>query len=431
MRMRRLIVVAAFSLGLGLLATSQDAQAVHKNYDNMLTCGNCHTMHNSQGSTATGDGNGGLGGNAGGSLILLRGAVSNRSQIHKFCLQCHASNGAQQSVTFGADSHPAPKVLINGQLGAGNSAVAGTLDSFAVIGAGGDFSRELNATWDATTAVALGYGHSLGAQTVIPPGGDASIADFSCTNCHDPHGAYNAPTATVNEYRNLRISATGASTNAGVTLNVGVRSYVGDQSSAVAGGGAPKFIPSGTGGNVAANRRVWPVYDNDAALVGTSADAVRSNTYPTTAGFASGTDGISRWCAQCHDNWHEALVGGNRDANTVDWRRHPVDNSLGEAGSLLSGAGVTIIDTANYGAQIATYKALPIADTNGTASGVAYLPSGQEANSKVFCLSCHFAHGGPYFDLLRWDYLSAVGPAGSQEGNSIASTVGCQLCHNR
>ena len=95
MRIRRLIVATAFSLGLGLLAVSQDAQAVHKNYDNQLTCGNCHTMHNSQGSTATGDGNASLGGNLGGSLVLLRGAVSNRSQIHKFCLQCHASNGAQ------------------------------------------------------------------------------------------------------------------------------------------------------------------------------------------------------------------------------------------------------------------------------------------------------------------------------------------------
>jgi predicted CXXCH cytochrome family protein len=320
--------------------------------------------------------------------------------------------------------------LINGQSGAGNSAVAGTLDSFAVIGAGGDFSRELNATWDATTTVALGYGHSLGAQTVIPPGGDASIADFSCTNCHDPHGAYNAPTATVNEYRNLRISATGASANAGVTLNAGTISYVGDQSAAAAGK-TVKFIPLGTGGNAAANRRVWPVYDNDAALTGTPAtDAPRSNTYRVTAGFASGTDGISRWCAQCHDNWHEALVGGNRDTNAVDWHRHPVDNALND-GTTTSGAGVTIIDTANYAAQVAGYKALPIADTNGTASNVAYLPSGQEANSKVFCLSCHFAHGGPYYDLLRWDYLSSVGPAGSQQGNSIASTVGCQLCHNR
>ena len=318
-------------------------------------------------------------------------------------------------------------VFIDSAQGAGNSLVAGSLDSFAVIGAGGDFSGELNATWDATSTFAQGRGHSLGAQSVMPPGGDAAIADFSCTNCHDPHGAYNASTATVNEYRNLRISATGASANSGVTLNTGTVSYVGDQSSLAVLGTAVKFTPTGTQGTAAAANRTWPLYDNDGVLA-----VGRSNTYRVTAGFAAGTDGISRWCAQCHDNWHEAIVPGNRNVNAVDWQRHPVDNSLGEAGSLLSGAGVTIIDTTNYNATLATWKALPVADTNGTPSNVAYMPSGQEANSKVFCLSCHFAHGGPYFDLLRWDYLSSVGPAlGSQGGNSIASTVGCQLCHNR
>ncbi|MBI5236551.1 MAG: hypothetical protein HY886_09940 [Deltaproteobacteria bacterium] len=428
--MRRLIVAAVFSLGLGLFATSQDAQAVHKNYDNTLTCGNCHTMHNSQGSTATGDGNASLGGSAGGSLILLRGAVSSRAEIHNFCLQCHASNGAQAGSTFNPGGHTAPKVYIDGKLGAGNSAVAGTLDSFAVIGAGGDFSREISGNssgWTTGTTVAQGYGHSLGALTVTPPGGDASISAFSCTNCHDPHGAYDASTATVNKYRNLRISATGASSNSGVTLNSGIKSHVGDRS----GPNPARFTPLGTQGTVAATNRTWPLYDNDAALTGTPAsDVSRSNTYPVAAADGSGTDGISKWCAQCHDNWHENIVTANKDSNGSDWHRHPVDNKLLDA-TPQSGASVTIIDTANYGAQIATYKALPIADINGTASGVAYLPTGQEANSKVFCLSCHFAHGGPYYDLLRWDYLASVGPAGSQSGNSIASTVGCQLCHNR
>ncbi len=432
MRMRRLIVAAAFSLGLGLLAVSQDAQAVHKNYDNTLTCGNCHTMHNSQGSTATGDGNASLGGNAGGSLILLRGAVSSRAEIHNFCLQCHGSNGAQSGSTF-YGGHTAPKVYIDGQQGAGNSAVAGSLQSFAVIGAGGDFSREMSgnsAGWTAGGTIAQGYGHSLGALTVTPPGGDASIATFSCTNCHDPHGAYNVSTATVNRYRNLRISATGASANSNITLNANIVSYVGDFASLSVLGTAAVFTPTGSQGTVAATNRTWPLYNDLVPLSGTPAtDAGRTNYYPVTAGDGTATDGISKWCAQCHDNWHEGNVAGNNKVGD-DWRRHPVDNRLIDA-TPNSGALVQIIDTANYGAQIATFRALPIADINGTASRVAYLPSGQEGNSKVFCLSCHFAHGGPYFDLLRWDYLSSVGPAGSQNGNAIASTVGCQLCHNR
>lgn len=426
MRIRRLMLVAAFSIGLGLLATSQDAQAVHKNYDGTLTCGNCHTMHNSQGSTATGDGNGGLGGSAGGSLILLRGAVSDRGQIHKFCLQCHASDGAQAGSTFLPGGHTAPKVFILGAAGAGNSAVSGTLENFSKIGAGGDFSAELTATpWDATGAgatAAQGRGHSLGITSPTPPGGDAALTSFSCTNCHDPHGAYLASTATVNRYRNLRISATGASANAGVTLNANIVSYVGDQSSLSVLTSAVTFTPLGAQGAVAANLRTWPLYD-DGIVAG------KTNYYPVTAGNGTATDGISRWCAQCHDNWHEGIVVAN-NAGGGDWKRHPVDNQLND-GTTLSGAGVAIIDTANYNAQIALYKALPVADINGTTTKVAHMPSGGEATSKVFCLSCHFAHGGPYFDLLRWDYLSSVGPAGSQNGNSIASTVGCQLCHNR
>ncbi|MBE9503328.1 MAG: hypothetical protein IME96_04065 [Proteobacteria bacterium] len=141
---------------------------------------------------------------------LLRANVNSRAEIHKLCLQCHASNGAQWDVLQPPQGVQAPKVW---------SASVWTSDNpFNLIGAGGNFSTELNATWDVSSAPALGYGHSIGATNVLPPGGDQMITEFSCTNCHDPHGTSDPDSSTINMFRNLRVSATGAGANNTVQL---------------------------------------------------------------------------------------------------------------------------------------------------------------------------------------------------------------------
>ena len=177
---------------------------------------------------------------------------------------------------------------------------------------------------------------------------------------------------------------------------------------------------------------------------------------------------MSVWCAQCHDKWHEDIEPSNR-CLTCDtgystnraWFRHPVNavvpvrSGAGCAGSCHS----SMLDRSNYNNNIITQgKALPVTAAMNLSFGgygseelVYYLPFPQEglctdgstncmdidsgntgatANHKVFCLTCHFAHAGPYFDNLRWNYTSAVS-SGSQSGNGVPSNVGCQLCHNR
>lgn len=387
-----------------LLLSSTSAFAVHKGAGD-LTCGNCHTMHNSQGGGANT-----LGGATGGSLVLLRAdlGTGGRENIHRLCLQCHSDAGSQANTQHAPKTVYAPKVHSLG-------ATWNQDTHLTAIGAGGNFYPQVNA--DATfslseTSVALGTGHSLGLTAVTPPGGDTAIAGFSCTSCHDPHGTASATDALVNKFRNLRRSATEAGLNAGVQLTAA------DHTSWVGGIQGTNFTGIALTGGAGVGAIAWPVI-NASPTNTPLTDSAASNSY------GGGTGGISKWCAQCHDNWHEAIVAGN--ASGSDWKRHPVDNLLND-GTTTSGALVTIIDTTNYSAIATTPgQYLPVADGAAT-NRVFYLTSATE--DKVMCLSCHFAHGGPYYDNLRWNYTSAVS-AGGQTGNGIPSTRGCQLCHNR
>ncbi len=388
------------------------AEAVHRGAGD-LTCGGCHTMHNSQGSSS-------LGGASGGSMILLRANVSGRQEIHKLCLQCHSDQGVQATTNQSPHSQVAPKVHNTADTWTEGTAIN-------LIGAGGNFYPELNASfalssgtgWTGLT-VAQGRGHSLGLTNVAPPGGDQNISAFSCTSCHDPHGT-TATTSAINVFRNLKVNAFDAGANSGVSLTTAEHtSWVGGVTGTFAGSG--NYVPqaSSDGGS-----KIWPVIKG--TPTGTaSSDAANSNSY----GGASG--GISRWCAQCHDSWHELLTAGNYAAGgrgaKGDWNRHPVDNVLDEGSTNgQSGAGVDIFDNSNYSVTTAG-QVLPVANATGTANRTFYIQSA--TTDKVMCLSCHFAHGGPNNDNLRWDYTSAVG-SGTQTGKGIPSTRGCQLCHNR
>ena len=390
----------------GFLLINTSVFAVHKGAGD-LTCGNCHTMHNSQGG-----GTNTLGGASGGSLVLLRADISSRENIHRLCLQCHSDQGVNGDVQFAPKNVKPPKVHL----------ATGTLwtqtDHLTGIGAGGNFYPEVSADFTLSSdggSTALGKGHSIGLANVIPPGSADStqIAGFSCTSCHDPHGTANAADTAINKFRNLRMSATNAGSNAGVELTDA------DHTSWVGGINGTNFQDTILAIGGASNKNnIWPVIKTASTTGSAADDTANSNSY------GGGSNGISRWCAQCHDNWHEAIVTTN--ASGDDWKRHPVNNTLAGDGSTTSGAGVTIIDTTNYDVTTAGYY-LPVASASSS-NRVFYKTN--NSTDRVMCLSCHFAHGGPYNDNLRWDYTSAVG-TGSQTGNAVSSTKGCQLCHNR
>ncbi|MEK7772750.1 MAG: hypothetical protein AAB307_00260, partial [Deltaproteobacteria bacterium] len=260
--------------------------------------------------------------------------------------------------------------------------------------------------------------------TVTPPGAnDGALAAFTCTSCHDPHGTDNASNTTISKFRNLRKTPTDSgATSVAVDITAAStsehKSWVGGITGTFAASGNYIPVNQGTGNADAAATRlgIWPIYRG--TLTGTVATDTANSNY-----YGGGANGLAKWCATCHDKWHELNVVGNQ--NGSDWQRHPVDNIL-QDGTPTSGDGVTIFDATNYSATTAG-AVLPVA-SGSAANRVFYMATA--TSDKVFCFSCHYAHGGPYYDNLRWDYLTSVS-VGDQIAKGVPSNRGCQLCHNR
>ena len=315
-----LAIAAIAVIGLALFATP--ALAVHAGTGQGLTCGACHTMHSSQGGTSVSA----MGG-ATGSTLLLRVAIANKYQIGNFCLSCHAENGAQAATpqNSGVWLTTPPKVY---------RTTAWTNGDFTEVGAGGDFNG--SGAFDGTTFTndagdditaggpSTGKGHSINLQAadIMPPGsnsGAGGIESFTCTTCHDPHGT-TTTIAAINKYRNLRGNISDGGNGIEWTADIAT-SYVGG-----VGGGAL----GGTGTTVANN--TWPVYRS----------ATSQNSY---SGSATAGAQFSRFCAQCHGDWHEvtetgnginnwAVSGNDPTSGNFDWQRHPVDAALVAGGQL-------------------------------------------------------------------------------------------------
>ena len=401
--MRRvLLLFVMFFAVAGLLALSATpSQAVHAGAG-PLTCGNCHTMHSSQGNTY-----GMTMGTSSGVIKLLRVSETSTCPETDLCLFCHAENGPGASTVQGTGvwETTAPKVyLTNGTWAEGSD--------FSSIGAGGDFryvgtfnngtfiAQGQDLTSDAN-GPSGGYGHSLCEQDMDPPGGNSGdpsnvtvtmTGRFFCVNCHDPHGVP-VTVPNINAYRNLRGNIVTQGDGKSWVSDIG-GSYVGGVAGSASDGTSPLSITN-----------IWPIWRSDPL----------QNNY-----INDGSDSaqMSEFCSQCHGKWHEALTTDNNEG--TDWRRHPVDNVLVDT-SPLSGSGRTIVDWTHLDG-VAPGNIVP------ASGGPGYYAD--DDGDKVFCLSCHFPHAGPYYDALRWDYQQSV-EVGSQVGKGLGSLIGCQQCHNR
>jgi len=131
------------------------------------------------------------------------------------------------------------------------------------------------------------------------------------------------------------------------------------------------------------------------------------NTYIGTQNvFADMKDGsISVYCARCHNSFFREGAYDWPDMPAGPWFRHPND--------------IVIPSEGEYVAYAIYNPIVPVARPEGN------FPSDpsqvRPGTDMVMCITCHRAHGSPYFKMLRWDYKGWPGNV---------QTNGCIICHS-
>jgi hypothetical protein len=131
------------------------------------------------------------------------------------------------------------------------------------------------------------------------------------------------------------------------------------------------------------------------------------NTYigATSGGLTAGEGNISAFCNGCHVFFQFDWSYGVNQPPFSPWLKHPNDYVLPTS--------------SEYAAYTSYNPIVPVARPEDD------LPSDpgevRPGTDMVMCISCHRAHGSPYFKMMRWDYSGW--PGNAQSG-------GCSTCHS-
>lgn len=318
-------------------------------------CSNCHTMHNSQ------DGG-----------VFAVDDKPSQALLRQDCVGCHTGdNSPLGSVTSGEGY--TPFVHSFGDAVYGNHGTDGT----TLAGGTFDYIEQFPATGHNVAGI-----DTSGGPGVIPPGYDSNIAaeagigDWStqqvtCAGTYGCHGNHN----TENQFNAVR----------------------GGHHQGVNGGA---IEPETDSSPAAGYRMLVGIAGYEDPTWEYQPTSSKHNQYKGTI-TADQTDTISYLCAQCHGQFHSSDTVGTGSP----WLRHPTDYAMKSTG-----------EYANYGGNnINDYQpATPLASSNinTVVSKITFFN-----DSIVTCLSCHRAHGSPYYKAMRWDY------AGSNTGGL------CANCH--
>jgi len=315
------------------------------------------------------------------SVVMMYGMADAISGV---CSGCHTMHDSQDGAVVASSGPNSLLLLGSGCAGchtSGGIVTAPLVDKTTNLLAGGTFNvtvadddskrHDLNATdytGHAESAISTTPGNT-GATIVVAPN---ALTCAGAAGCHGKHvagmdsdagirGSHHNPAAT---YRFLWIGTTASPT---AVLGIGEGDY-----------------------EVAVSNTNHNVYSAD------------------------GTQGISKFCDQCHAAFHgtgAAETGGSASP----WKRHPTDYALFTGGAAWTSAS-TNLNANDAPIGLITIGGAVTEATNYYADGTI-----DETNSAVICLSCHRAHGSANPDLLRWDYstMSAGG----------AGTTGCLSCH--
>jgi len=353
------LLIAVLALGLFLLPGLGVPPACARITSHV--CYDCHTMHNSEGGQPQ-------------ARMLVAGqlvyaTVGNPALTRGDCGACHTNASSGQTIipTSGGNT----PIVFN--------TVAPSRDDML---AGGNFHWTARAGQsnddDGTTLPAFDNrrrGHTLesvsGLTDMLPPGSSTSFSrPLTCSGSHGCHG----DPLVGDEYGSMRGTHHGDDgTVDGTTIPKSYRFLMG-----------VKGVED-------------PTWERDAT---TSAH----NEY---AG-GTGGDSISSLCGRCHGIFHDPA----RFGSSSPWQMHPTD-------VVLPSGNPSQVEYAGY----TTYNPLtpvgrPPADL-GTVNHAVVRP-GQDY---VICLSCHRAHGSPYWKGLRWNYRANYQSAYPGE------VGGCATCH--
>lgn len=256
--------------------------------------------------------------------------------------------------------------------------------------AGGAAPNVMSGNWPGgtfpATAANQGKGHNpfgtvANASTQIPqdsvlgltpPGSTGgALTEFACGTCHDAHGFsdYTTGNSSVFTYRLLK-----------------------------------KRIKGSGGVDVDVSTTLLSTFADE--QFSETASATNHNVYRAPASIGDSSKGLSKWCASCHSQFHSDAAGFGF--------RHPTADNLGSLSANYTAANVAD----GYSGGTYHYK-YPVETNQGVlATTGTQWPITSGSTERVFCLSCHRAHGSSYLNAGRWDFTVASG-----------SGTGCNKCH--
>ncbi|MBX6422050.1 hypothetical protein [Thermosulfurimonas sp. F29] len=346
-------------------------------------CSNCHTMHNSQG----------------GVVMVYNGTSPQPYLLRGSCTGCHAQ-GKSSNIVNGV-----PQVYHSASqdLAGGNFAYITGLKTGGDGGSGDAYGHNVMDIPGINLDSVLGSGEPPGysIHPVTPVFASKGVSCAGERGCHGVRWVNLSPMEGIKGAHHSNIT--------GLVNGTGI-------------GGSYRFLIGVKGYEVSDWQNTSPTHHNEYyALTSPTYELSCSNTSchqgPNINGYSGypvPPDGtISQFCGTCHPLFHSATAtSSNATSPSSPWLRHPTDYALPTTG-----------EYAQYNNGTLTYSVLaPVARTSWPISGISStVTPGSDA---VMCLSCHYAHAGPYPDMLRWDYRTCVAGGGS---NSTA--CGCFVCH--
>lgn len=308
-------------------------------------CSNCHTMHYSQNNSI---------------LPEWDEGGPHQALLTTDCVGCHTginSGNADWDTPFVTDANQPTY----GDTGTEGDTLAG--GSFYWVASDSSAGHDVAGLTTSGPATPPGFEDGRTAADDSSPGSDWGENKLTCAGTYGCHGTHYESSQTRAIHGAHHGNLGGARTSPGYSPAAGYRFLVG----------------------------IEGYEDSDWEF---QPDAGNHNQYKgLNSPETTDTSTISSLCARCHGQYHSNVTDSVSGASP--WLRHPTDYDMSNTG-----------EYANYGGSGNAYvPAVPVASETVTT-----VKSNVEFNNDtiVTCVTCHRAHGSPYYKAMRWNYSGSV-----------------------